>query len=31
MEEGIAGEFGMDIYILLIVQWIADKDILYST
>ena len=31
MEEGIAGEFGMDIYILLSLKWIADKDILYST
>ena len=29
--EGIVGEFGMDMYTLLCVNWIADKLLLYGT
>ena len=29
--EGIVGEFGMDMYTLLCVSWIADKNLLYRT
>ena len=29
--EGIVGEFGMDMYTLLSVNWIADKLLLYNT
>ena len=29
--EGIVREFGMDIYILLYLTWITNKDLLYST
>ena len=31
MEEGKVREFGMDIYILLCLKWITNKEILYST
>ena len=31
MGEGIVGEFGMDMYTLLCVSWIADKNLLYRT
>jgi len=30
-EEGIIREFGMDIYTLLYLKWIINKDLLYST
>ena len=30
-EEGIVRECGMDIYTLLYLKWISDKNILYST
>ena len=29
--EGIVREFGMDIYTLLYLKWIINKDLLYST
>ena len=29
--EGIVKEFGMDMYILLYLKWITDKDLLCST
>ena len=29
--EGIVREFGMDMYTLLYLKWIANKDLLYST
>ena len=29
--EGIVWEFGMDMYTLLYLKWIANKDLLYST
>ena len=29
--EGIAKDLGMDMYILLCLKWISDKDLLYST
>ena len=29
--EGIVREFGMDMYTLLYLKWITDKDLLYST
>ena len=29
--EGIAGEFRIDMYILLYLKWITNKDLLYST
>ena len=31
MEGGTVREFGMDMYSLLYLKWITDKDILYST
>ena len=31
MEEGIGREFGMDIYTLLCLKWITNRDLLYST
>ena len=31
MGEGIVREFGMDMYTLLYLKWIANKDLLYST
>jgi len=31
MGEGIVGELGMDIYTLLYLKWITNKDLLYST
>jgi len=31
MEEGIVGEFGMDVYTRLYLKWITNKDLLYST
>ena len=31
MGEGIIREFGMDMYALLYLKWITNKDILYST
>ena len=30
-EEGIVKEFGMDMYTLLYVKWITNKDLLHST
>ena len=30
-EEGIVTEFGMDMYTLLYLKWITNKDLLYST
>ena len=30
-EEGIVREFGMDMYKLLYLKWITNKDLLYST
>ena len=30
-EEGIVREFGMDMYTLLYLKWITNKDLLYST
>ena len=30
MGEGIAREFGMDMYTLLHLKWITNKDLLYS-
>ena len=30
-EEGIAREFAMDMYTLLYLKWITNKDLLYST
>ena len=30
-KEGIVGEFGMDMYTLLYLKWITNKDLLYST
>ena len=29
--EGIVTEFGMDMYTLLYIKWITNKDLLYST
>ena len=29
--EGIVREFGIDMYILLYLKWITNKDLLYST
>ena len=29
--EGIVKEFGMDMYMLLYLKWITNKDLLYST
>ena len=29
--DGIVREFGMDMYTLLYLKWIANKDLLYST
>ena len=29
--EGIVRKFGMDVYTLLYLKWITDKDLLYST
>ena len=29
--KGIAGEFGMDMYTLIYLKWIVNKDLLYST
>ena len=29
--EGIAREFGMDVYTLLYLKWITNKDLLYTT
>ena len=31
MGEGIVREFGMDMYTLLYIKWITNKDLLYST
>ena len=31
MQEGIAREFGVDMYTLLYLKWISNKDLLYST
>ena len=31
MEEGIFRELGMDMYTLLYLKWITNKDLLYST
>ena len=31
MGEGIAREFGMNMYTLLYLKWITNKDLLYST
>ena len=31
MQEGIAREFGMDMYTLLYLKWISNKDLLCST
>ena len=31
MRVGIVREFGMDMYTLLYVKWITNKDLLYST
>ena len=31
MGEGIVREFGMDMYTLLYLKWITNKDLLYST
>ena len=31
IELGIVGEFGIDMYILLFLKWITNKDLLYST
>ena len=31
MEEGIGREFGMDMYTLLCLKWITNRDLLYST
>ena len=31
MGEGIIRKFGMDIYTLLYLKWITNKDLLYST
>ena len=31
MGEGIVREFGMDMYTLLCLKWITDRDLLYST
>ena len=31
MREGIVREFGMDMYILLYLKWITNKDLLSST
>ena len=31
MQEGIAREFGMDMYTLLYLKWITNKDLLDST
>ena len=30
-EDGIIREFGMDMYTLLFLKWITNKDLLYST
>ena len=30
-EEGIVREFGMDMYTVLYLKWITDKDLLFST
>ena len=31
LEEGIGREFGVEMYTLLYLKWIANKDLLYST
>ena len=31
MEEGIVGEFGIDMSTLLYLKWMTNKDLLYST
>ena len=31
MEEGIVREFGMDMYTVLYLKWIPNKDLLYNT
>ena len=31
MEEGIVGEFGIDMSTLLYFKWMTNKDLLYST
>ena len=31
MGEGIVKEFGMDMYTLLYLKWLANKDLLYGT
>ena len=31
MGEGIVKEFGIDMYTLLYLKWVANKDLLYST
>ena len=31
MWQGITREFGMDMYILLYLEWITNKDLLFST
>ena len=31
MEEGIVREFGMDMYTVLYLKWITNKDLLYNT
>ena len=31
MGEGIVREFGIDMYTLLYLKWVANKDLLYST
>ena len=31
MGKGIVREFGMDMYILLYLKWITNKDLLYGT
>ena len=31
MRKGIIREFGMDMYTLLYLKWITNKDLLYST
>ena len=30
-EDGVVREFGMDVYTLLYLKWITNKDLLYST
>ena len=31
MEEGIVREFGIDMYTVLYLKWITNKDLLYNT